>query len=52
MIGDRLLTARWNNGFTLGLGLIFFSYIAVALFTTALPAEAAFTGLVMIGCMF
>jgi hypothetical protein len=52
MMGEALLTARWNNRFTLVLGLIFFSFIAVALFTAALSAGDAFRGLVLIGCMF
>ena len=49
---DSLLTARWNNRFTAGLGLIFFSFIAFATLTGALPAGDSFTGLVLIGCMF
>lgn len=49
---DAFMTARWNNRFTLGLGLIFFSYIAVVLFAAALSASDAFTGLVLIGCLF
>ena len=52
MTGDTLLTARWNNRFTAGLGLIFFSFIAVALFTEVLSAGDAFRGLVLIGCLF
>jgi hypothetical protein len=48
---DSLLTARWNNRFTAGLGLIFFAFIFVALLA-ALPAGDSFTGLVLIGCMF
>lgn len=52
MTRDAFLTARWNNGFTLGLGLIFFSYIAVVLVAAALSAGDAFTGLVLIGCLF
>jgi len=52
MIGDTLLTGRWNNRFTAGLGLIFFSFIAVTLFTAVLSAGDAFRRLVLIGCLF
>jgi hypothetical protein len=52
MTKEKFLTARWNNRFSLGLGLVFFSFIGVAVFTAALPAGDAFRGLVLIGCLF
>jgi hypothetical protein len=52
MTREAFLTARWNNGFTLGLGLLSFSFIAIALFTALLSAGDAFKGLVLIGCLF
>lgn len=52
MTQETFLSARWNNGITFGLGLLFFSFIAIALFTTLLSVENAFQGLVLIGCLF
>jgi hypothetical protein len=49
---EAFLTARWNNRFSLGLGLLFFSFAAFAAFTKVLTANDAFTGLVLIGCLF
>lgn len=52
MMKETFLTSQWNNRFSLGLGFVFFSYSAIILLTVALSAEEAFTGLVLIGCMF
>lgn len=52
MIKEKFLTAHWNNRFSLVLGFIFFSFIAVAIFTSALSTGDAFSGLVLIGCVF
>lgn len=49
---DKFLTARWNNQFAFGLAFIFFSYIALIIFTTPSSLGDSFTGLVVIGCMF
>ena len=49
---DVVMTARWNNRFSLGLAFLFFSFIAVAVATATLPERDTFTGLVLIGCLF
>ena len=49
---DRLLTVRWNNRLSIGLGLPALIYVAVVLSTGALSDGAAFAGLVLIGVVY
>ena len=52
MTRDALMTAEWNNKFSLGLGAMFVTYIVIALLTSVFSDGEAFTGLVMVGCLF
>jgi hypothetical protein len=49
---DRLLTVRWNNRLSLGLGLPALVYVAIALTTDALSDGASFVWLVLIGVVY
>lgn len=49
---DRLLSARWNNRLSIGLGLPALIYVGVALTTDALSDGAAFVWLVLVGVVY
>lgn len=49
---EELLTLRWNNILTLGLGLITLIYIYFVLSTSVLSDGAAFLGLVLLGAFY
>ncbi len=49
---QKFLTLEWNNGFSLGMALIFFSFVALVLLRGEPIARPSFTTLVLIGCMF
>lgn len=49
---DRLLTVRWNNRLSLGLGLAALIYAAVALTSGVLSDGAAFVWLLLIGAVY
>jgi len=49
---DQFLTLRWNNVFTLGLGLVFVIYAVVAPSTFELSDGAAFFGLFVLGAVY
>lgn len=49
---DRLLTVRWNNRLSIGLGLPALIYVGIALTTEALSDGAAFVWLVLIGVLY
>ena len=49
---DRLLTVRWNNALTAGLGLPALILAAVALSTSTVSDRAAFIGLVILGAFY
>ena len=49
---DRLLTVRWNNRLSIGLGLPTLIYVGIALSTEALSDRAAFAWLVLIGVIY
>ena len=48
----KFLTLEWNNRFSLGMGLLFFSYIGIVLVTGAPLTSTTFKPLVLIGCLF
>ncbi len=52
MTKENFLTRRWNNLISLGLGLIFLTYIVVVSSTSVLSDTAGFIGLVVIGLLF
>jgi len=49
---EEILTDRWNNLLSLGMGLIPLIYIVVVLSTSVLSARAGFIGLVVIGVLY
>ena len=49
---EEFLTTRWNNLFTLGLGLVFVIYAVAVWSTSVLSDSAAFVGLVVIGAVY
>ena len=49
---DRLLTVRWNNRLSIGLGLPALIYVGIALTTEALSDGAEFAWLVLIGVLY
>ena len=49
---DRLLTVRWNNRLSLGLGLPALAFVGIALFGDVLSDGAAFGWLVLIGVVY
>ncbi len=46
---EKWLTARWNNSFSVALGIIAIIYIIVILSISALGEMSGFIGLVVIG---
>ena len=46
---DRLLTVRWNNRLSIGLGLPAVIYVGMTLITDVFSDAAAFVWLVLIG---
>ena len=52
MTKERFLTARWNNGLSLALGLLPLAYVGIVWSTPVLSAGAGFTGLVAIGVVY
>jgi len=46
---EKCLTARWNNSFSIVIGIIAIIYIIVILSISALGETASFIGLVVIG---
>jgi hypothetical protein len=49
---EEILTVRWNNLLTLGLGLVFVIYVVGVWSTTVLSDTTAFVGLVIIGAVY
>ncbi len=49
---DRLLTARWNNRLSVGLGLPALVYAGIVLFTDVISDGAAFLWLALIGVVY
>ncbi len=49
---DSLLTVRWNNRLSLGLGLPALTYVGIVLTTEVLSDGAAFVWLVLIGVVY
>ena len=49
---DRLLTVRWNNWLSLGLGLPALIFVGIALGTEVLSDGAEFIWLVLIGVVY
>lgn len=49
---QKFLTLQWNNRFSLGMALIFFSFVAFVIFTGEPITRSSFTTLVLIGCLF
>ena len=49
---DRLLTVRWNNVLTAGLGLPALVLATVALSSSAVSDRVAFIGLVILGAFY
>ena len=52
MTKEKLLTARWNNLLSLGLGIPALIYAVVVLSTSVLSDRAAFIGLAVIGVLY
>jgi len=52
MIKEKLLTVRWNNLLSLGLGIPALTYVVVILSTSVLSDSAGFIGLVVIGVIY
>ncbi len=48
-MAGSFLTARWNNIFSIGLGLVAVIYVIVVLTSTVLGDVAGFIGLIVIG---
>jgi hypothetical protein len=49
---EKLLTVRWNNLLSLGLGSLVLIYAVVVLSTSVLSDLAGFIGLVVIGVLY
>lgn len=49
---DKLLTVRWNNLLTLGLGFPALTYVAVVFFSSVLSDKIGFFGIVAIGIIY
>ncbi|MGD9093799.1 MAG: hypothetical protein PVF74_13195 [Anaerolineales bacterium] len=49
---EQLLTVRWNNLLTLGLGLIILLYAYFVFTSSALSEIATFIGLVVLGAFY
>jgi len=52
MTKEKFLTVRWNNLFTVGLGLILLIYVYIVLSTSVLSDKAPFIGLVVLGVLY
>ncbi|NDJ76423.1 MAG: hypothetical protein GYB65_09200 [Chloroflexi bacterium] len=52
MTKEKLLTRRWNNLLTLGLGLPALVYIIVGLSSSALLSQGGFIGLMLVGAVY
>lgn len=52
MTKSELLTVRWNNLISLGLGLITLTYVVFVLATSVWSDKSGFIGLVVIGVVF
>ncbi|MFC2032975.1 hypothetical protein ACFLUB_00395 [Chloroflexota bacterium] len=52
MTKEKLLTVRWNNRLSLGLGIPALAYAVFALATSALSPFTEFTILVVIGVLY
>jgi hypothetical protein len=52
MTKESFLTVRWNNVLTLGLGLVFVVFAALAPSAFELSDSAAFFGLLVIGVVY
>ena len=52
MTKEKLLTVRWNNLLTLGLGIPALVYAGVALSTSLASELGGFIGLVVIGVLY
>ena len=52
MTREKFLTVRWNNRFSLGLGIPALMYAVFALFTSVLSPFTEFTTLVIIGVLY
>ncbi len=49
---ERVLTARWNNRLSLGLGLPALAYAVAMLLTSVVSPTAEFLGLLVIGVVY
>ncbi|MEQ8673860.1 MAG: hypothetical protein RLP44_12670 [Aggregatilineales bacterium] len=49
---QKFLTLEWNNRLSMGMGLLFFSFITVVVITGKPVTSQIFTPLVLIGCVF
>ena len=52
MTKEKLLTARWNNTLTIGLGLPSAIFVIFALSTTMLSDQAGFIGFAIFGALY
>ena len=52
MTREQLLTARWNNTLTIGLGLPSLIFVILALSTTILSDHAGFIGFAIFGALY
>ena len=52
MTKEKLLTVRWNNLLSLGLGLPALAYAIVVLSTSVVSDRVGFIGLVVIGVLY
>ena len=49
---EKILTPRWNNLLSLGLGIPALIYVIIILSTSVLSDSAGFIGLVIIGVIY
>jgi hypothetical protein len=49
---EQFLTVRWNNLFSLGLGLPTVVYVLIAFSTSLWPLRSGLIGLVVFGALF
>lgn len=49
---EKVLTARWNNRLSLGLGLPALAYAVAMLLTSVVSPTAEFLGLLVIGVVY
>ena len=52
MTREKLLTVRWNNLLSLGLGIPVLIYVIIILSTSVLSPSAGFIGLVIFGVLY